>query len=260
MMGLFFLLCFSGAIFLLRTQGGQCADIIGGKESVPHSRPFMAALVNRKKLSCGGTLIKDNWVLTAAHCFPSEETYIVLGAHSLSKKEKEKQIVRISEVFVYPGFNLKTFENDLMLLQLQTRAKINQAVKTIPLAKSFNDIKAGTPCLVAGWGKTSTRGKASDKLLEVNVTVLERSFCNDKKHYNSRPPVTTKMICAGDKQGGKDACLGDSGGPLMCNGEQRGIVSFGGRKCGDSKYPGIYTHLTKDFINWIKTITGGDTD
>ncbi|XP_066474432.1 granzyme A-like [Tiliqua scincoides] len=260
-MGLFSVLYLSASIFLFTLPKGQCAHIIGGKESVPHSRPYMAALTDGKRFSCGGTLIKENWVLTAAHCFPSENTYVVLGAHSQTKREKEKQSVNITKVFVYPGFNWKSFENDIMVLQLQTKAKINQAVKTIQLVKNFSDIKAGTQCLIAGWGKIDDKPKtmSSDTLREVNVTVLERQFCNGKEHYNSHPPVTINMVCAGDKRGGKDACKGDSGGPLICNKEQKGIVSFG-RSCGSSKFPGIYTRLTKTYVSWIKKITGGDRD
>lgn len=92
--------------------------------------------------------------------------------------------------------------------QLKTKAKINKAVKTIQLVRSFNDIKAGTECLTAGWGRTvaDRRAKSSDTLREVNVTVLERKLCNDKGHYNSKPLVTIDMVCAGDKRGGKDSC------------------------------------------------------
>ncbi|XP_053144371.1 granzyme A-like [Hemicordylus capensis] len=145
--------------------------------------------------------------------------------------------------------------------RLNKNAKITKTVKTIqlPSTKTSSDVQAGTQCLVAGWGATGN-GETSDTLREVNVTIFDRSFCNDKNHYNKPNYVTKNMLCAGDENGEKDSARGDSGGPLMCDGEQRGIVSFGGPKCGDSKYPGIYTQLTKDYINWIKTITGGDTD
>nr|XP_034956475.1 granzyme A-like isoform X2 [Zootoca vivipara] len=103
---------------------------------------------------------------------------------------------------------------------MEKSAKINQRVKCIELPSTSNDVEAGTQCLVAGWG------------------------------------ITGNMLCAGDDKGGKDACVGDSGGPLICNGKQRGIVSFGAKlECGNQRYPGIYTLLTEDYLAWIRKIT-----
>lgn len=80
-------------------------------------------------------------------------------------------------------------------------------MKTIKLTNDYKDLKAGTQCLVAGWGITRNKdSKPSDTLREANVTVLERSVCNDKKHYNSNPVVTLNMICAGDKKRKRDTC------------------------------------------------------
>ncbi|XP_053156544.1 granzyme A-like [Hemicordylus capensis] len=246
-MGPFFALFFSTAVFLLRIQGGQCADIIGGKESVPHSRPYMATIIQGKylvcdKLSCGGTLIDRKWVLTAAHCFPSEDLQIVLGAHSLCRRERGKRIHGITQVFAYPGYNAKTVENDIMLLKLDKAAKVGKTVQFIRLPSMFEDVKAGTQCLVAGWG-TTDNGELSETLREVNVTVVARTACNDL--YQEE--ITENMLCAGEMNGSKDSDQGDSGGPLICDGEQRGIVSF-----GIKGYPGVYTRLTKDYIAWIK--------
>lgn len=80
-------------------------------------------------------------------------------------------------------------------------------MKVIPLPTSGDDLKPGTTCRVAGWGQTMNyMKKLSDTLREVNVTVISRKTCNDKKHYKNNPRITNNMICAGSKRGQKDSC------------------------------------------------------
>ncbi|NWV10923.1 GRAA protein, partial [Ptilonorhynchus violaceus] len=246
------------AAILLVTHGGLCADIIGGSEVVPHSRPFMAYIKGPERSICGGALIKENWVLTAAHC-NVKKGEVLLGVHSLKANEKEKQTFQVAKSIPYPCYDPSTNENDIMLVQLQGRAKLNKVVKLIPLPTSDDDPKPGTICTVAGWGKTSSRwNRLSDTLREVNVTVISREICNNKDHYNGKPVITQNMICAGDKKGKKDSCDGDSGGPLRCNNVMKGITSFGKpKKCGSVDGPGVYTRLTKRYLEWIRKTIGG---
>ncbi|KFZ48603.1 Granzyme A, partial [Podiceps cristatus] len=258
-MGAFLTLSISASVILLVIHGGLCVDIIGGSEVAPHSRPFMALISNANgELICGGALIKENWVLTAAHC-AMKRGKVTLGAHSQRAKEKEKQVLWIAKQIPYPCYSSSRKENDIMLLQLQKRARLNKAVQLIPLPTSDDDPKPGTTCTVAGWGQIRNQpGKLSDTLREVNITVISRQICNDNKHYKNKPPITDNMICAGAKNGGKDSCSGDSGGPLRCNNVMRGITAFGKlNKCGAVDGPGVYTRLTKQYLQWIRKTIGG---
>lgn len=94
----------------------------------------------------------------------------------------------------------------LVFQQLNKKATINKNVAILHLPRKGDDVKPGTVCRVAGWGKYSNRSPASDILREVNVTVIDRKVCNDPKHYNFKPVIGLNMICAGNLRGGKDSC------------------------------------------------------
>ncbi|XP_037655127.1 granzyme A-like [Choloepus didactylus] len=256
-MKMLFPFCFPPAMFLLLISGvfpESCEGIIGGNKVPPHARPYMALIKGLK--SCAGALIKENWVLTAAHCDLKGKPQIILGAHSISHKGKASQTFSIKKAIPYPCYDPQSYEGDLQLLQLEGRATITKAVGILPLPKTGEDVKPHTKCRVAGWGSTKKDSCGiSDTLREVNVTVIDRKICNDAKHYNFKPVVENNMICAGGEKGEDDSCEGDSGSPLICSNIFRGVTSFG--KCGDPKKPGVYILLTKKYLNWIrKTIRG----
>ncbi|XP_069483372.1 granzyme A-like [Ambystoma mexicanum] len=244
----------AAAILFLVIPGASSTNISGGAAARPHSRPYMAFIKSSSK-TCGGILVKDRWVLTAAHCNITKTTEVILGAHSISRKEPEQQKFKVVKSFPYPCYSWNGFENDLMLLQLNGNIKRSKAVSPCPLPSTGDDdVKAGTKCQAAGWGVTDrhTRG-ISNILMEVNIVIMNRNICNG--HYKSRPAITRNMLCAGDTKG---TCKGDSGGPLICNGTLRGITAFGGNPCSTHKQPGVFTRLTDNYLNWIKKTTGGD--
>ncbi|KAL7854158.1 hypothetical protein AOLI_G00210020 [Acnodon oligacanthus] len=242
-------------VIVLRVVAGTDVSIIGGKEA-KKLKPWLVSIQLKQHHVCGGALIHEQWVLTAAHCKnflkPIESVTVLLGALSL-KNSKNTQRIKVQSYEIPQKFRVETKENDIMLLKLQEKVHLNgKTVKVILLPKAGKDIQAGTKCQVSGWGTTSVEAvKSSDKLRELEVEVVCRDLCNC--YYDNNPFITEDMLCAGNKEQKKDACWGDSGGPLICKKSMVGLVS-GGNGCGDPKKPGVYTLLSKRHLFWIKTI------
>ncbi|XP_075767949.1 mast cell protease 1A-like [Pelodiscus sinensis] len=232
------------AAFLL-PPGAGAGEIVGGREAEPHSRPYMAYLQiqggNFK--SCGGFLVADNAVLSAAHC-QGRSISVILGAHNIDKWERSWQVIRVQQQILHPHYDNKSYNNDIMMLQLAHPPKASDYVKALALPHSGERVHPGSVCSVAGWGFTVPGDESSlaSALREVDVDVLEDGKCRYYK-YNH-----TTMLCAGDPHKGKDSAGGDSGGPLVCGGKAQGIVSW-----GTNTPPGVYTRVSY-YTHWIQDI------
>ncbi|XP_054571584.1 granzyme H-like [Eptesicus fuscus] len=232
------------AFFLL--PGAEAGEIIGGHEAKPHSRPYMAYLnITKEKGNsrCGGVLVGDNFVLTAAHC-NGRSIRVTLGAHNIKKGEKTQQIIPMKIAIPHPDFNKRDRCNDIMLLQLERNIKQTDAVKPLLLPRGKDLPSPGDNCTVAGWGRVTMNGPLSDTLQEVELTLQKDLKCERRfNHYNKNI-----QLCVGNRKENKASFKGDSGGPFLCKNEIQGIVSYGNK---DGKPPQIYTKVTS-FLPWIK--------
>ncbi|XP_052590241.1 mast cell protease 4-like [Peromyscus californicus insignis] len=237
---------------LLLSPEAGAEEIIGGTESKPHSRPYMAHLeITTERgftASCGGFLIARDFVITAAHCKGREIT-VTLGAHDVSKKEPTQQKIKVKKQIVHPNYNFYSNLNDIMLLKLQRKAKQTPAVDTIPLPRPSDFIKPGKTCRAAGWGRTGVTEPTAEKLMEVKLRIMEKEAC---KYY---PNYSYKLqVCVGSPRKINSAYRGDSGGPLLCAGVAHGVVSYGR---GDAKPPAVFTRISS-YVPWINSVTKGE--
>merc|ERR1712020_450530 len=189
----------------LSRGGGR---IVGGTEAYAGEFPHQIALLRGGvggSLMCGGSLVKENMVVTAGHCCDGQ------SASRLG--------VRVGNHEQYDSW---TITNDICLLELDGMADFGSSViDSIRLPSDGEEYDAGTSCTVSGWGTTSEGGSLAKVLMKVDVPVVSDDACRDAYGQND---IADSMICAGLDAGGKDSCQGDSGGPFMCGNQLSGVV------------------------------------
>uniref|UniRef100_A0A671M4S3 Granzyme B(G,H)-like n=1 Tax=Sinocyclocheilus anshuiensis TaxID=1608454 RepID=A0A671M4S3_9TELE len=226
--------------------------IVNGREAKPHSRPYMVSVQTKEHHICGGFLISDRFVMTAAHCQNNAPVVtVVLGAHDLRKKNENSVRFTVDSYHQHPDFTMESFHNDILLLKLEKKVHLNDNIKWISIPAKEGDIEAGSVCSIAGWGLLETNGKRSDHLMETNVTVMNNKKCESK--WGKDDFSTSQMMCV---YGNGGSCDGDSGGPLVCGDTAVGVTSFGDPDlCNSLKLPEVYIKISA-YIPWIKNITG----
>jgi len=247
---------------LKSVSNSETIRIVGGEESKPHSRTYQVSVQSTSGSHfCGGSIIGDDLVLTAAHCMEgvngeSPDMQVRVGAHSLT--DGSGQAIQVAKTYTnqeYPNLS-----KDVAVLKLAEKITDKNA-KAIQLAdQAFFDanIKAGTMMTVSGWGTLSSGGQMPDKLMEVKVPYVTNETCNDASAYGGQ--VQDTEMCGGYKEGGKDSCQGDSGGPLVIphdNGYmQVGVVSWGEGCAAADKY-GVYANVAA-LKDWIDSAAAGN--
>ncbi|XP_062996697.1 gilatoxin-like [Elgaria multicarinata webbii] len=239
------------AFFLLLLPSSVSAHrkrVLGGEECSEYEHPWLVLLYNSNSLICSGILIDSNWVLSAAHCYRSGKFEIWLGIRNrkvLRGKEKSRFSVA---TLCYPDTESTTknsclnYTADIMMLKLNKPVKYSKFIA--PLRLPTVSVSVGAKCRVQGWGTTTApipNLPAVPYCADINIH--EKHLC--VKAYPAWK-MTEHILCAGLLNGCKGACLGDSGGPLICEGQVQGIIVH-----GQPFGLGIYTKVDS-YLNWIR--------
>uniref|UniRef100_A0A672G7Z3 Zgc:100868 n=1 Tax=Salarias fasciatus TaxID=181472 RepID=A0A672G7Z3_SALFA len=254
--------------------------IVGGVVAPDNNWPWQASVLSSSNRHfCGGFLVNDVWVLSAAHCFEgttASQVRVAVGRQRQFGSNPNQVIRNVDQIINHPEYNTDTSDNDIALLRLESAVPVNEiSIVPICLAAPDSSIHTGVSTFVTGWG-TLQEGESlpscstSNELMEVRVPIVGNRQCNCNYGVGR---ITDNMICAGEE--GKDACQGDSGGPLVTKQGDRwvgiGVVSFG-FGCARPDFPGVYARVSR-YMSWINenietnqpgyvtvTSTGTDSD
>ncbi|ODM90663.1 Serine protease snake [Orchesella cincta] len=247
--------------------------ISGGRNAREREYPYQVALgygnASRPDWRCGGTLISENKILTAAHCILTAygtPKIVLLGDRRLSTRQDATRIERkVLEIYVHPEYKAPLQYNDIAIIKLESDVPFSRSVLPACLPDPADRLDRTLSVEVSGWGQTGAFDGPSDKLQSTFLKKIDTHDCasyfdSDGTNKQRLPNgILRSQWCAGDKTGLRDTCKGDSGGPATVTKHDEncvhyvvGITSFGSNYCGYQQ-PGVYTN-TLSYLDWIENV------
>ncbi|KAL7288898.1 hypothetical protein TKK_0016868 [Trichogramma kaykai] len=217
--------------------------VVGGSDAPDGKYPYQVSLRSPSHF-CGGSILNDRWILTAAHCVLGRSGASVTVVAGTNLLNGGNEIVYKSEYIVWhKKFDMFRLVNDVALIRVDKTIEFGEKIQPISLPRE-DFVKINYPVVLTGWGRIKLNGQVPNNLQEIELKVIDQEDCARKM---SAVRITESHICTLTKSG-EGACHGDSGGPLVADGVQIGIVSFG-MPCARGA-PDVYTRIFT-FIDWI---------
>ncbi|XP_005181909.1 trypsin-1 [Musca domestica] len=240
-------------IFAVLVGHISCASrIIGGQFATPGQFPHQVSLQLNGRHHCGGSIISETFIVTAAHCTINQNPAlmkVVVGTTDLVAGNGKT--LNAAQFIIHPQYNPQSQDYDMSLIRLAEPLQLGTTeVDKIELAASDANFAADTLATISGFGAINGNLQLPNKLKFAQVQLWSRDYCNPQ----NIPGITDRMICAGHPSGQVSACQGDSGGPLTVENKLFGVVSWG-FGCGAEGKPAMYTYVGA-LRSWIKQNSG----
>ncbi|XP_031414027.1 coagulation factor X isoform X2 [Clupea harengus] len=228
--------------------------VVNGEDCPPGECPWQALLMNEEGMGfCGGTILNEFFILSAAHCMNQSKTItVILGEFNTLKEEGREASHEVELYITHKNYIPETYHNDIALIKLKTPIKFTKYI--IPACLPDRDfaeriLMRQADGMISGFGRVREGGPQSTLLQKLTVPYVDRATCIESSSFK----ISKHMFCAGYDKESKDACQGDSGGPHVTRYKGTwfvtGVVSWGEGCARMGKY-GVYTQVSK-YIPWL---------
>ncbi|XP_037065020.1 transmembrane protease serine 11A [Peromyscus leucopus] len=231
--------------------------IVSGNPAARGAWPWQVSLQRSNIHQCGGTLIGNMWVVTAAHCFRTNANprqWTLSFGTTINPPLMKRDVRRI---IMHERYRPPARDHDIALVQFSPKVTYSDEVRRICLPEASASFPPNSTFFITGFGALYYTGESQNELREARVELISNDVCKQPQVYGN--DIKRGMFCAGYLEGKYDACRGDSGGPLVVKDNKDtwyllGIVSWGDN-CGQKNKPGVYTQVTY-YRHWIASRTG----